>query len=120
MGSVALLYKASQHVCRSGYSFTVEGQRACLSVSGACSIASQSQLACLSVGVAVATVDKVGRRPLLLGGVAGLVLSLLALSGAQGLVKGDFATWVSVVGLLAYTASYQVGPFRHSHLVQRY
>ncbi|KAL3146782.1 hypothetical protein ABBQ38_014764 [Trebouxia sp. C0009 RCD-2024] len=59
-------------------------------------------------GVAVATVDKLGRRPLLLGGVTGLVLSLLALSGAQGLVKGDTATWVSVVGLLAYTASYQV------------
>ena len=56
----------------------------------------------------MATVDKVGRRPLLLGGVGGLVLSLLALSGAQGLVKGDVATWVSVVGLLAYTASYQV------------
>ena len=49
-----------------------------------------------------------GRRPLLLGGVAGLVLSLLALSGAQTLVKGDFATWVSVVGLLSYTAAYQV------------
>lgn len=63
---------------------------------------------CLSVGVAVAFVDRVGRRPLLLGGVTGLVLSLLALSGAQGLVKGDVATWVSVVGLLAYTASYQV------------
>ncbi|DBA88440.1 TPA: hypothetical protein ACH3X2_004930 [Trebouxia sp. C0005] len=59
-------------------------------------------------GVAVATVDSVGRRPLLLGGVAGLVLSLLALSGAQTLVKGDFATWVSVVGLLSYTAAYQV------------
>lgn len=67
------------------------------------------KLVCLSVGVAVATVDKLGRRPLLLGGVTGLVLSLLALSGAQGLVKGDTATWVSVVGLLAYTASYQVG-----------
>ena len=63
---------------------------------------------CLSAGVAVATVDKVGRRPLLLGGVGGLVLSLLALSGAQGLVKGEVATWVSVAGLLAYTASYQV------------
>ncbi len=58
--------------------------------------------------MAVATVDSVGRRPLLLGGVAGLVLSLLALSGAQTLVKGDFATWVSVVGLLSYTAAYQV------------
>ena len=58
--------------------------------------------------MAVATVDKVGRRPLLLAGVTGLVLSLLALSGAQGLVKGQTATWVSVVGLLAYTASYQV------------
>lgn len=62
----------------------------------------------VSAGVAVATVDSVGRRPLLLGGVAGLVLSLLALSGAQTLVKGDFATWVSVVGLLSYTAAYQV------------
>ncbi len=56
--------------------------------------------------------DSVGRRPLLLGGVAGLVLSLLALSGAQTLGKGDFATWVSVVGLLSYTAAYQVGLLR--------
>lgn len=63
--------------------------------------------------MAVAFVDKVGRRPLLLGGVGGLVLSLLALSGAQGLVKGEVATWVSVVGLLAYTASYQVGHIRN-------
>lgn len=67
-----------------------------------------SMRTCLCVGVAVATVDKVGRRPLLLGGVAGLVLSLLALSGAQGLVRGGAATWISVAGLLAYTASYQV------------
>ena len=52
--------------------------------------------------------DSVGRRPLLLWGVSGLVLSLLALSGAQSLAKGDVATWVSVAGLLTYTASYQV------------
>ena len=59
-------------------------------------------------GVAVATVDSIGRRPLLLGGVTGLVLSLLALSGAQTLLQGDVATWVNVAGLLFYTASYQV------------
>ena len=74
-------------------------------------------------GVAVATVDSVGRRPLLLGGVTGLCVSLLALSGAQTLVGGDLATWLSVLGLLSYTAAYQVkdpplsqaGPTRTHH-----
>ena len=61
-----------------------------------------------NAGVAVATVDKLGRRPLLLAGVSGLVLSLLALGGAQYIEKGSVATWTSVVGLLAYTACYQV------------
>lgn len=66
-----------------------------------------TKMACAS-GVAVAFVDKLGRRPLLLAGVSGLVLSLLALGSAQYLDKGSVATWTSVVALLAYTASYQV------------
>ncbi len=37
----------------------------------------------LPAGVAVATVDSWGRRPLLLYGVSGIVLSLLALGTAQ-------------------------------------
>ena len=63
---------------------------------------------CASAGVAVATVDKLGRRPLLLAGVGGLVLSLLALSSSQEFLHGSTATWVSVGGLLAYCACYQV------------
>lgn len=61
-----------------------------------------------AAGVAVATVDKLGRRPLLLAGVSGLVLSLIALGSAQYLEKGSVSTWTSVAALLAYTASYQV------------
>ena len=56
----------------------------------------------------MATVDKLGRRPLLLAGVGGLVLSLLALSSSQEFLHGSTATWVSVGGLLAYCACYQV------------
>lgn len=61
-------------------------------------------------GVAVVTVDSWGRRPLLLGGVSGIVFSLLALwwssNGAD--VTSDVAAWTSVAGLLAYVSAYQL------------
>jgi hypothetical protein len=62
--------------------------------------------------VAVLTVDKIGRRPLLLGGVAAMTASLLALSAAtaSGSV-GHVATATavsSVLALLLYVGAYQV------------
>lgn len=58
--------------------------------------------------VAVLTVDKWGRRPLLLSGVAGMVAALVALAAAQGAgAAGGAAAWVSVGALLLYVGCYQ-------------
>lgn len=59
-------------------------------------------------GVAVATVESVGRRPLLLAGVSGMTVALLVLGGAALGLQGSVATWTSVVALLAYVGAYQV------------
>lgn len=70
--------------------------------------------------VAVGSVDKLGRRPLLLGGVGGMVVALLLLTAAQGGVDvataagaaaeggGSTAAWVSAAALLLYVGCYQV------------
>lgn len=68
--------------------------------------------------IAVATVDKLGRRPLLLGGVGGMVIALLLLTAAQGGVDvaaaagaaggGVSAAWVSAIALLLYVGCYQI------------
>lgn len=68
--------------------------------------------------IAVATVDKLGRRPLLLGGVGGMVVALLLLTAAQGGVDvaaaagaaggGVSAAWVSAIALLLYVGCYQI------------
>lgn len=57
-------------------------------------------------GVAILFVDNFGRRPLLLGGVSGMVISLLFL-GAYYTFLGD-APAIAVVGLLLYVGCYQL------------
>lgn len=62
-------------------------------------------------GVAVATVDSWGRRPLLLAGVSGIVLSLLALGSAgSGLLPvGDLGVaYANLAALLVYVGAYQM------------
>ncbi len=59
--------------------------------------------------VAVATVDSWGRRPLLLAGVSGMVVSLAVLGAGQADWTPDYmATWGSVAGLLVFVGGYQV------------
>jgi MFS family permease len=62
--------------------------------------------------VAVFTVDSWGRRPLLLYGVSGMVLSLLALgftqAGPAGGALDGAAAWASVGALLLYVGCYQM------------
>eukprot|EP00884_Botryococcus_braunii_P016785 jgi/Botrbrau1/3790/Bobra.0183s0023.2 len=58
-------------------------------------------------GIAVGTVDSWGRRPLLLGGVSGMVAALAALSAAQLILTGAASTWTSVIALLLYVGCYQ-------------
>ena len=63
--------------------------------------------------VAVATVDRLGRRPLLLGGVAALTVSLFSLALASSHVmlhvSHAAAAWTSLAALLLFVGSYQVG-----------
>ncbi|WP_047865537.1 sugar porter family MFS transporter [Rubrobacter aplysinae] len=59
--------------------------------------------------VAILIVDRVGRKPLLLVGLAGMVVSLLVIGGAF-LLPGlsGIISWVTLVGLMLYVASFAV------------
>ena len=60
--------------------------------------------------VALQLVDRVGRRPLLLVGLCGMVLSLLALGVAFALPsQSGLVGWVSVISLCFYVASFAIG-----------
>ena len=63
-------------------------------------------------GVAVATVDSWGRRPLLLTGVTGIIGSLLVLGSVQAgvipFLPEGAAPMVNVVALLMYVGAYQI------------
>lgn len=56
---------------------------------------------------AASKVESLGRRPLLLYGVAGLTFALLILSGSYAL-DGVAASWAGVFALLLYVGCYQV------------
>ncbi|KAL0321675.1 UNVERIFIED_CONTAM: D-xylose-proton symporter-like 2 [Sesamum calycinum] len=60
----------------------------------------------IMTGVAVMAVDRLGRRPLLLGGVSGIVISLFLL-GSYYTYLGDIPA-VAVVALLVYVGCYQL------------
>ncbi|RVW66139.1 D-xylose-proton symporter-like 3, chloroplastic [Vitis vinifera] len=60
----------------------------------------------LMTGIAVLKVDDIGRRPLLIGGVGGLALSLLLLSAYYKFL-GGFPV-VAVAALLLYVGCYQI------------
>jgi sugar porter (SP) family MFS transporter len=59
---------------------------------------------------AVVLIDRVGRRPLLIGGTIGLGVALLALAAYFGLpALRQTAPWLALAGLLLYIASFAVG-----------
>ncbi|KAK8918574.1 hypothetical protein KSP39_PZI021796 [Platanthera zijinensis] len=60
----------------------------------------------LMTGVAVLKADDLGRRPLLIAGVGGIVLSLFLLAAYYKFLGGQ--SWVAVGALLLYVGSYQV------------
>ncbi|CAG9460889.1 unnamed protein product [Pedinophyceae sp. YPF-701] len=62
----------------------------------------------IMTAVAVLYVDKAGRRPLLLGGVAALCASLFALAAAQGGLLGASGPVVALVAFLLYVGAYQI------------
>lgn len=116
-GQPSVLYYASQIFERAGFA---TGQEA----AGVAVILGAFKL--LMTLVAVATVDRLGRRPLLLGGVGGMVVALLLLTAAQGGVDASAvkaaevaaesaggAAWLSAVALLLYVGCYQVNGRRY-------
>ncbi|KAG9144454.1 hypothetical protein Leryth_014497 [Lithospermum erythrorhizon] len=60
----------------------------------------------LMTGIAVLKVDDLGRRPLLIGGVAGIAVSLLLLSAYYKFLQGF--PLVAVAALLVYVGCYQI------------
>ena len=62
-------------------------------------------------GVAVLTVDKFGRRPLLLIGVGGMFASSLLIGIAcQVAYSSAAATYITIIMLFVFVGSYQVRP----------
>uniref|UniRef100_A0A0C9RV08 TSA: Wollemia nobilis Ref_Wollemi_Transcript_11794_2254 transcribed RNA sequence n=1 Tax=Wollemia nobilis TaxID=56998 RepID=A0A0C9RV08_9CONI len=60
----------------------------------------------LMTGIAVLKVDQLGRRPLLIAGVSGIMVSLFLLSAYYNFLSG--APIVAVLALLLYVSCYQV------------
>uniref|UniRef100_A0A0E0MB82 Major facilitator superfamily (MFS) profile domain-containing protein n=1 Tax=Oryza punctata TaxID=4537 RepID=A0A0E0MB82_ORYPU len=60
----------------------------------------------IMTGVAVLVVDRLGRRPLLIGGVSGIAVSLFLLSSYYTLLKD--APYMAVIALLLYVGCYQL------------
>ena len=58
--------------------------------------------------VAIATIDRLGRKPLLYIGLCGMLISLLALGGSFAWAEdlGDSRKWLAVAAVVIYIASF--------------
>lgn len=59
--------------------------------------------------VSIILVDKVGRKPLLLWGIGGMVVGLAGLGGGFLFQGNNFLMWITLAFLLIYIASFAVG-----------
>ncbi|KAB1205533.1 D-xylose-proton symporter-like 2 [Morella rubra] len=96
-GQPSVLYYAASILQSAGFSAASDATRVSILL---------GLLKLIMTGVAVLVVDRLGRRPLLLGGVSGMVVSLLLL-GSYYLFL-DNAAAVAVVALLLYVGCYQL------------
>ncbi|KAK9732455.1 hypothetical protein RND81_04G001500 [Saponaria officinalis] len=96
-GQPSVLYYAASILQNAGFSAAADATRVSILL---------GLFKLITTGIAVLIVDKLGRRPLLLGGVSGMVISLLLL-GAYYTFLGD-APAVAVIGLLLYVGCYQL------------
>ncbi|KAK6936553.1 Major facilitator, sugar transporter-like [Dillenia turbinata] len=96
-GQPSVLYYASSILQSAGFSAASDATRVSILL---------GVLKLIMTGVAVLVVDRLGRRPLLLSGVSGMVVSLFLL-GSYYLFLDD-APVVAVVGLLLYVGCYQL------------
>ena len=58
--------------------------------------------------VAMWLIDHVGRRPLLLTGIAGMILSLAVLGFVFRMPTGGALAWLAVITLMVYVASFAI------------
>ncbi|KAK4572301.1 hypothetical protein RGQ29_030651 [Quercus rubra] len=96
-GQPSVLYYAGSILQSAGFSAASDATRVSILL---------GLLKLIMTGVAVLVVDKLGRRPLLLGGVSGMVISLFLL-GSYYLFLDDVPV-VAVVALLLYVGCYQL------------
>ncbi|KAL5568224.1 hypothetical protein UlMin_024799 [Ulmus minor] len=96
-GQPSVLYYAASIFQTAGFSAASDATRASILI---------GVLKLITTGVAVLVVDKIGRRPLLLGGVSGIVISLFLL-GSYYLFL-DNVSAAAVVALLLYVGCYQL------------
>uniref|UniRef100_A0A2P2JF34 Uncharacterized protein MANES_08G162600 n=2 Tax=Rhizophora mucronata TaxID=61149 RepID=A0A2P2JF34_RHIMU len=96
-GQPSVLYYAASILQSAGFSAASDATRVSILL---------GLLKLVMTGIAVVAVDRLGRRPLLLGGVTGMVISLFLL-GSYYLFLDD-APFVAVVALLLYVGCYQL------------
>ncbi|KDP21779.1 hypothetical protein JCGZ_00566 [Jatropha curcas] len=96
-GQPSVLYYAASIFQSAGFSAASDATRVSILL---------GLLKLIMTGIAVLVVDRLGRRPLLLGGVSGMVISLFLL-GSYYLFL-DNAPFVAVAALLLYVGCYQL------------
>ncbi|XP_028778129.1 D-xylose-proton symporter-like 2 [Neltuma alba] len=96
-GQPSVLYYAASILQSAGFSAAHDATRVSILL---------ALLKLIMTAAAVVIVDSLGRRPLLLGGVSGMVISLFLL-GSYYLFLND-ALSIAIVGLLLYVGCYQI------------
>ncbi|KAF3334597.1 D-xylose-proton symporter-like 3 [Carex littledalei] len=96
-GQPSVLYYAASILQSAGYSAASDAARVSVVI---------GVFKLLMTGIAVAKVDSLGRRPLLIGGVSGIVLSLFLLAAYYKFLSGF--PLVAVGALLLYVSCYQI------------
>ncbi|XP_038977833.1 D-xylose-proton symporter-like 2 [Phoenix dactylifera] len=96
-GQPSVLYYAATILQSAGFSAASDATRVSVLL---------GLLKLVMTGIAVLVVDRVGRRPLLIGGVSGIVISLFLLSSYYTLFKDS--AFVAVIALLLYVGCYQL------------
>lgn len=96
-GQPSVLYYAGSILQSAGFSVASDAARLSVVI---------GMFKLLMTGIAVLKVDELGRRPLLIGGVSGITLSLLLLAAYYKLLQGF--PIIAVISLLLYVGCYQV------------
>ncbi|XP_073002256.1 D-xylose-proton symporter-like 2 isoform X2 [Typha latifolia] len=96
-GQPSVLYYAATILQSAGFSAAADATRVSILL---------GLLKLIMTGVAVLVVDRLGRRPLLIGGVSGIAISLFLLSSYYTLL--NHSPLVAVIALLLYVGCYQL------------